>query len=299
MKAMSKKKYIRHETASDLATEVERWMVDQGRRQAEYENMRMEGRELRANLQSEIRDLEANARFMSSLPPIQELIQGEPTEIQSWRDRLIKIYSGLLRAKPNFRSIVYCRVGDDQLEELVRVERNSTEHANVRSIPRSRLRTESLSQYVKNVMDQDPEEVHTSLVCNPMSDSCLIEGDELRLVAGVPVFNQQTEELFGLVLIECDLDRVIKQQMDRRMTAADVVVACDTFHVMMHNHTSKGWIDESVGRPVASILPKFNDAVDALRRSTEYIDENDRQIYGARLWLVPRKHGLMFLLSQN
>ncbi len=298
-KAMARKKYIRHDTASDLATEVERWMVDQGRRQAEYENMRMEGRELRANLQSEIRDLEANARFMSSLPPVQELIHGEPDRIQDWRDRLIKIYSGLLRAKPNFRSLVYCRVDDDQFEEIVRVERNSTEHANVRSIPRSRLRKEALSQYIKDVMNQNPEEVHTSLVCNPMCDSCLVEGDDLRLAAGVPVFDHATEELFGVVLIECDLDRVIKQQMDRRMTAADVVVACDTFHVMMHNHTTKGWIDASVGKPVESILPKFNQAVDALRFSTEYIDENDRRIYGARLWLVPRKHGLMFLLSQQ
>lgn len=296
---MSSKKYIRHETASDLATEVERWMVDQGRRQAEYENMRMEGRELRANLQSEIRDLEANARFMSSLPPIQELIHGDSEILPGCRSRLITIYSGLLRAKPNFRSIVYCRVDDDRFEEIVRVERNSTEHANVRSIPKSRLRNEVLSQYMKDVMTRNPEEVHTSLVCNPMSDSCLIEGDDLRLVAGVPVFDQVSEELFGIVLIECDLDRVIKQQMERRMTAADVVVACDTFHVMMHNNTAKGWLEENVGRPVESILPKFNEAVDSLKMSQEYIDENDRLIYGARLWLVPRKHGLMFLLSQN
>ena len=261
--------------------------------------MRMEGRELRSNLQSEVRDLEANARFMSSLPPIQSLMRVDAENYQDLREKLTTIFSGLLRSKPNFRNIIYCRVDDDQFTEIVRVERNSTEHASLTAIPRSRLRTESLSQYMKNVINQNPEEVYTSLVCNPMSDACLIQGERTRLVAGVPVFDQQTDELFGFVLVECDLDRVTRHQMNRRMTAADIVVACDTYHVMMHNNTAAGWREESVGRPVAEILPKFNDAVDSLGHKMEYIDETNREIYGARLWLVPKQHGLMFLLSQK
>jgi serine/threonine protein kinase len=299
MKAMSKKKYARHESASELATEVERWMIDQGRRQAEYENMRMEGRELRANVQSEVRDLEANARFMSSLPPIQSLIRTDAENNHDLCQKLITIFMGLLRAKPNFCSIIYCRIDDDQFTEIARVERNSKEHASIGSIPRSRLRSEAVSQYMKNVINQNPEEVFTSLVCNPMSDACVIQSGITRLVAGVPVFDQQSEQLFGVVLVECDLDRVIKHQMNRRMTAADIVVSCDTYHVMMHNNTSGGWLEDSVGRRVDEILPKFNDAVESLSHKTEYIDEMDREIYGARLWLVPKLHGLMFLLSQK
>lgn len=298
-KAMSKKKYARHESASELATEVERWMIDQGRRQAEYENMRMEGRELRANLESEVRDLEANARFMSSLPPIQSLIGADPERNQDLSEKLTTIFTGLLRAKPNFRNIIYCRVDDDQYQEIVRVERNSKEHASISTIPRSRLRNGAVCQYMKNVVNQNPEEVFTSLVCNPMSDTCEVQNSITRLVAGVPVFDQQTEQLYGAVLVECDLERVIKHQMNRRMTAADIVVSCDTFHVMMHNNTSKGWLEESVRRPVDEILPKFNDAVESLSHKMEYIDETNREIYGNRLWLVPKQHGLMFLLSQK
>ena len=299
LKAMSKKKYVRHESASELATAVERWMIDQGRRQAEYENMRMEGRELRANVESEVRDLEANARFMSSLPPIQSLIRADADNNQDLCQKLTTIFTGLLRAKPNFRNIIYCRIDDDQYSEIVRVERNSKEHASISSIPRSRLRNEAVSQYMKNVIGQNPEEVFTSLVCNPMSDACVIQGGKTRLVAGVPVFDEKSEQLFGAVLVECDLDRVIKHQTNRRMTAADIVVSCDTFHVMMHNNTSTGWQEDSVGRPVEQILPKFNDAVKSLSHKMEYIDETNREIYGARLWLVPKQHGLMFLLSQK
>lgn len=68
---------------------------------------------------------------------------------------------------------------------------------------------------------------------------------------------------------------------------------------MMHNRTSEGLIEESVSQPIAEVLPKFNGAVAVLQDSMEYIDETDRQIYGARLWLIPNTHGIMFLLSQK
>jgi hypothetical protein len=101
------------------------------------------------------------------------------------------------------------------------------------------------------------------------------------------------------VLIECDLDRVMKEQLNRRFVASDIVIACDTFHVMMHNNTAEGLIEETVSKPIAKVLPKFNGAVAGLQNSMEFIDETDRQIYGARLWLIPNSHGIMFLLSQK
>jgi serine/threonine protein kinase len=299
-KAMSRKKYARHESASELATEVERWMVDQGRRQAEYENMRMEGRELRANVQAAVRDLETNVRFMSNLPPIQELIHVQADEDTSaWRDRLVTIFSGLLKAKSDYRSIVYNRIEGDQFTELVRVERHSTVHSNIRAIPRSRLRSGTISDFTQNVVQMNPDEVHTSLACNPLCDATMPSAKDVSLVAGVPVFDETSEELFGVVMIECDLERVMKDQLNRRFTAADIVIACDTFHVMMHNNTAEGLVDETVGQPIAKVLPKFDGAVEGLQTSMEYIDETNRQIYGARLWLIPKKHGIMFLLSQK
>ncbi len=299
-KAMSRKKYARHETASELANEVERWMVDQGRRQSQYENMRLEGRELRANIQAAVRDLETNARFMSKLPPIQELISADKSEDnKAWRDRLVTIFTGLLNAKPHYRNIVYSQVNGDQFTELARVERHSTVHSNIRSIPRSRLKTDTISEYIGNVIKQNPDEVYTSLACNPLCDSTFECTKTVTLIAGVPVFDEETEEIFGVVLIECDLDRVWQEQMNRRFTAADIVVACDTFHVMKHNNTSEGLIEETIAEPIAKVLPKFNAAVEALQKKSEYIDETDRQIYGARLWLIQKQHGLMFLLSQK
>ena len=299
-KAMSRKKYARHESASELANEVERWMVDQGRRKSEYENMRMEGRELRSNVQASVRDLETNVRFMSNLPPIDELIRVETDdETLLWRERLVTIFSGLLSAKPDYRSVVYSRIEGDQFTELVRVERHSTVHSNIRSIPRSRLRSGKASEFTKNVVKMNPDEVYTSLACGPLCDATSPTSETVTLVAGVPVFDNANEDIFGVVIIECDLDRVMKEQLNRRFVASDIVVACDTFHVMMHNNTSQGIIEETVSQPIATVLPKFNDAVASLQSSMEFIDKTDRQIYGARLWLIPNTHGIMFLLSQK
>jgi hypothetical protein len=262
--------------------------------------MRLEGRELRANIQAAVRDLETNTRFMSKLPPIQELISADKTEDnKAWRDRLVTIFTGLLNAKPHYRNIVYSQVSGDQFTELARVERHSTVHSNIRSIPRSRLKTDTISDYIGNVIKQNPDEVYTSLACNPLCDSTVECTKTVTLIAGVPVFDEETEEIFGVVLIECDLDRVWREQMNRRFTAADIVVACDTFHVMKHNNTSEGMIEETIAEPIAKVLPKFNEAVEALQKKSEYIDETDRQIYGARLWLIQKQHGLMFLLSQK
>lgn len=299
-KAMSRKKYARHESASELADEVESWMVNQGTKNARYENLRMEGRELRANVQAAVRDLETNARFMARLPPIQEIIKSEDDEsLAVWRDRLALIYSGLLQSKMEYRSVVFCKLEGDEFRELVRCSRHSTDLANIRKIPKSRLRTLAVNDFMRQVADQNPEEVHTSLSCNPMCDSNFPTHEAAQLVSGVPVYDEKSEELFGFVLIECNIDGILRNELSRKFTASDVIVGCDTYHVLLHQNTNKGIVEDSIGIPLTERCTKFTEAVETLQTKLEYIDEKNREIYGARLWLIPNVHGIMFLLSQK
>ena len=300
MKAMARKKYARHETASELANDVERWMVDLGQRQSEYETMRMEGHELRTNTQASVRDLETNVRFMSNLPPIQELIRAESVEDSiAWRDRLITIFSGLLRAKSDYRSIVYSRLDQDEFTELVRVERHSTVHSNIRSIPRSRLRSGASSDFMHRVGKNDPDEVYTSLACGALNDAGDCEKKNVTLFAGVPIFDSQKEDLYGVVIIECDLDHILKEQLNRRFVATDILVACDTYQTIHHTNAHHGIVAESVGQPIQTTRPEFSEAIEQLQEKMEYIDKTNQQIYGARLWLNANPHGIMFLLSHK
>jgi serine/threonine protein kinase len=300
-RAMANKKYSRYESAAELANDVERWMADQGSRQSKYENLRLEGRELRNNVQAAVRDLETNVRFMSKLPPIQELIHVKTDSDRTvWRDRLSTIFEGLLSAKPEFRSVSYSEINGEQYQELVRVNRHSTDHSTIRSIPRSRLRSGNVSDFSKAVISQNPDEVHTSLTCTPLCNAQVqTDGSKpVAMVAGVPVFDDSTEEPFGVVLIECDLMSVLRDQLSRRMTAKDVVVACDTYQIMVHSNDEQGIVDNHVGAALSETLPQFEQARETLQSDLEFIDETDQLVYGSRLWLINKKHGMMFLLGQ-
>ena len=299
-KAMAKKPHLRYDGVQELAAAVEKWMAGQSEKSTRYESLRMEGRELRAELQSLVSDLERNTRFMSRLPPIQQLIVAESDkDITDWRDRLATIFQGLLEANPNYKTVVYNRIDGDTFSELVRVERHSREASRIRVVPKSRLRKVKLNDFMSLIAKQKPEEVVTSLVSDPTCESSE-EGceDTVGLVAGVPVFDEQTEEVFGVVMIDCDINSFLRQQMSRNLTAGEAMAACDRFDTMMH-YANGGVIDGNQSRPYAEVAPHFSAAVESLQTELEYIDDSDSEIYGARIWLIPNKHGLMYLLRRK
>lgn len=298
-KAMAPKRHLRFESVQDLADAVERWIAGQSEKQAGYDSLRMEGRELRADLHSSVRDLERNVRFAAGLPPIEQLIIADSDEdVSIWRERLATIFQGLLRANPDYSTIVYNRVDGDRFSELVRVERHSSESANLRVVPKSRLRSDATSEYIKALTEMKPEEVLTSLVCDPTCERNPTCSEKVGLLVGVPVYNAQTEDVFGVVMIHCDIDKILRRQMSRRMEASEIVVACDVFNIMMHS--KNGLIsEETLTKTVTTETPHFSAAVDELQSSLEYIDSTNSDVYGARLWFTPNKHGIMYLLKRK
>lgn len=297
-KAMARKRHMRFASVQELADAVERWMAGQSGKQAAYDNLRMEGRELRADLESAVRDLERNVRFMSCLPPIQELIIGENDSVNVWRERLAQIFHGLLRANPDYRSVVYSRVVEGKFTEIVRVERHSTDSSSIRSVPRSRLRTEKSSDHINSILLQQPDEVLTSLVCDPLCEKDNACAHDVGLAVGVPVYDERTEDVFGLVMINCDINQLLRRQMSRRSNAAEIVVACDIFHTMMHSRAGQ-IVEENKSRPISESAPHFQHAVDVLQTQSEFMDEANADIYGARLWFISDRHGVMYLLKRK
>ena len=297
-KAMARKPHLRFQSVQDLAHALETWMAGQSAKKSEYDAIRMEGRELRAEMDSYVKNLERNARFASGLPPIEQLIRVKADEdIAIWRERLASIFRGLLQANPDYQNIVYSRVDGDQFTELVRVERHGGDSSSLRVVPKTRLRTDVASDYMKSLIDQKPEEVLTSLVCDPMCQrekGCI---DTVGLLSGVPVYDNETEDVFGVVMINCDIDQLFRRQMARRTSSSELVVACDIFHIMMH--TKSGQIsDETLTKRVADQAPHFLPAVDHLQTELEFIDSTNSEIYGARLWFIPNQHGIMYLLKR-
>ena len=293
--AMSRKRHLRFDAVTELSEAVEKWMVGQSGKKVGYEKLRMEGRELRADLQSRVHDLERNVSFCSSLPPVQELIKTETEEDEKiWRQRMSTILVGLMEANPGYQNLVYARFDGDSYTEIVRVEKQSGPTNAVRTTPRSRLETYKQNDYLLKLANQLPGELLTSLVCGESS----IDGTlEVCLQSGVPIYDRESETVFGFIMVTCDLFQLLDQQLDRRHTASEIIVACDIHNVLSHKLAGQ-LVEETRGQPVVDATNAFTPAMEYLQSHLDYIDEGKSETYGARIWFAPNENGLMFLLKR-
>jgi serine/threonine protein kinase len=296
-KAMARKQHMRFTSVQHFAEALEKWMAGQSDKNVLYQAMRAEGRELSSQVNSIVADLERNVRFMSRLPPISQLIYAESdAEMSIWRERLAIIFEGLLDANPDYRTVTYKRVEPEHFRELVRVERHTRDSSRIRIIPKSRLGEGPLNGFVNAVMRQKPGDAAASMVagnmCNP-SDEDAVDG----LVAGVPVFDDATEDAFGLVLIDCNIQRISQRLLSEQTDCKEVVVV-GSLGVLIRK--IEGQIDhDAVGRD-SSLLEVFQDAIERLQTHSEYIDEGDANIYGTRVKLgTIGGNTLLFLLRRN
>ena len=304
MRAMEKHPYSRYQSAMELAEDVQQWMAGRSERREQYNNARSEGRELRTSLQTSVRDLERNVRFMASLPPISEIIDAlrtnADTDLLAWRDRLSQIFQGLLRANCDFTSVSFCQVADGQWKELVRAERHSTDYSSVRAIPSSRLASGVLTHCMQTALDLNPEEVHVSLSadCAGKNTGTPSRQKSSMLSAGVPVFDHQTEELFGFVRIEASLDRLIDAEMrDRLRSTAELMVLDNDCSVILHHSRSTGRNRQSEGRAMTDFLSNWSEIRQELREAGEFYDDQNYALHATRVDLVPGKYSLAIVQS--
>ncbi len=89
---------------------------------------------------------------------------------------------------------------------MARIERSLHDVANVRSLPQSRLRKGAANTFHKIVMQQFPGEFSIDFDCTTAGT--------VRLVCGVPVFDCQTEEPFGLVCAEAEIGNLVRPELE-------------------------------------------------------------------------------------
>ena len=233
------------------------------------------------------------------LPPIQELVRAETDEeVAIWRERLVTIYQGLLSANSAYSSVVYFRIEGDEFAELVRVERSSRDSSRVRIVPKSRLQTRKASRYLLSVAEMKPDEEITSLESDPLGEFQSGDEQELVLASGVPVYDEKTEYVFGVVMIVCDIQQILRQQFSRPFQSQEVVAVSDASQVILR--TEGGQVRESsIGCSLADTAPHFVEAANHLQSNAEFVDESDGAIYGVRVALSPKRSGLAYLLKRK
>ena len=294
IRSLSRKRHLRFDSVAKFSGEVEEWMVGQSSKKVDYEKLRMEGRELRADLQTRVHDLERNVGFCMGLPPVQELIKTETEDEEKvWRKRMSTILIGLMEANPGYESIVFGRFEGDSYTEIVCVEKINGPGNGKRSTPKGRLQTRKQNDFLKKVRDLLPGEVRTALVRRGKSMDDKIK---LGLQSGVPVYDRDSEEVFGFIVATRNIYEMVDKQFSHHHSAGEIIVACDTFDVMSHKLGGQ-LVSDSRGLSLAEIAPWFNPAVDHLKTHSDFVDDSNSEIYGARIWFEPDESGLMFLLK--
>ena len=237
--------------ASTLAVAVRQSQL--AHQQREYDELSVYSNEIEVQLQATAIELMRNTRFMSTLPPIQAIIdarsenqvgdksvQGPDESEEVWQQRLATIYTGLLRAKPNYRCVYYAAIKSEQASPVVRVERHAGEMGAVRRLPASRLDPLKDQDLLADISELSPGDI--LLTTRQKNQSTGRNRVEVSLLASTPVFDETTGEMFGLVTLELDLlGRAVGALEHLEQSSARIFVT---------DATGRAWVSDD---PVAGI----------------------------------------------
>ncbi len=229
-------------------------------RQILFDEMRGFEREIKVQIEATAEDLAKDARFMSTLPPIQGImdarsgtLDGESEEV--WRGRLETIYEGLLRANPDYLSVSYVTTSEAPSGiVLVHLERHANDASYVRRVPAARLGEFANTELLQAAQKLPPGE--TCLVIRTPDSSAWTARHTVRLLAATPVYDESTGELFGLVVVETNLlMRLINflETLDQQTT--DIYVADSTGQVWVSDIPDEGVVTAKRATSVADFLP--------------------------------------------
>ena len=99
-------------------------------------------------------------------------------------------------------------------------------------------------------------------------------------------------------MINYDIDQKLRTQLSRRSTAAEIVVSCDVFGILMHAKDGQ-IVEDTKAHDVIEESPYFESAVKSLKTKLEFIDETNAEIHGVRLWFISNVRGIKYLLRQK
>ncbi len=230
---------------------------------ARFDNLHAEARELEIRLGSHAAMLSNHVRFMAGLPPIQGIIDAgngdrSTDDIDVWRERLQTIFRGLLTSNQDYLSVSYSSIGDD-FRELVRVERQTSDGSLVQVLPESRLSTYERRAHVEAILDLNPGDVLLVESSSIEQEGVTSDAAHLKLLAVTPIYDEQTGDVFGIVGIEMNLERVLEYLMESTNTAAAVYVTDASGRIVMHHTREHSHEHRYGGRPIAEVVPELKE----------------------------------------
>jgi serine/threonine protein kinase len=265
-------------------------------RHARFESMKADAREFEVSLRSAADDLAKNARFMSTLPPIQGVINAragiEGDDEKVWHDRLQTIYCGLLEANPNYLSATYMAADDDlnnpAVTEIVRVERQVA-GGSALVLPASRLATLEQTGMLHRVLQLKPGDVTVDDKRIIDQGELVDSQSELVLTSATAIYSDHDGQVFGVVAIETDLEHKLRELLVALIAAdQDAYIVDGEGNVILHYSREHEFHDASVGKKIGTLVG----GCEQLFTENCQIDKYtlDQEIYATKIELDPRHH---------
>ena len=255
--------------ASTLAVALRQGHLTEQQRQ--FDELSIYSSEVEVQLQSTAIELMRNTRFMSTLPPIQAIVDArirvedadESEEV--WQERLATIYAGLLQANPNYRRVYFTAIDSKQAAPIVWVERHAGQMGLVRRLPASRIAPLSDQDLLTQIHDLSLSDI--LLTTRYQNKATRKKHQDVSLLASTPVFDEQTGEIFGLVTVELDLlGRAIQALQQLEQTTATIFVT---------NSAGEAWLSDD---PIAGIntMPHKIKALPKLPNAAGYFQDPEQ-----------------------
>ena len=242
------------------------------RQRAQFDQMLGQVHEIEVQLHGVAESLSKNARFMATLPPIQGIMDAragvENAEDEAvWCERLATIYEGLLHANPDYLTITYSgktshttggenATSDAALEQIVRVERPTVDTVYVQRVPKSRLANVEDKTQLEQLAELAPGEVSLSLERSKTGRAAALN-QHARLVATIPVYDETSGTLFGMVTIESNLVSQIREIVQAlEQTVSEIFVTGSGGKIWLVSDPKHETPEGTIGADIATVLPQ-------------------------------------------
>lgn len=259
--------------------------------QARYGALKELVQELEINLESDAEELAQDVRFITELPPIQQIVALETGAVANgedeavWRDRLATIFDGLLRANPDDLLCLYATLQGDEVRELVRSERNAPGDQ-VRRVPASRLARFQAGPNAERWRALKPGQVILTTGDQVAAEAPTDHRRPLVFIAGSPIYDDVTGEPFGFTVIELEGEASLRRLLSATTpSAVDVYVVDSQGLIALHARSGGDVSRTGRGAPVAGFVPEVAEFFESGFSGDVFAD--GERIYVRRLRLGP------------
>ncbi|MBA2114646.1 serine/threonine-protein kinase [Bremerella alba] len=231
-------------------------------RQSSFDQMQAYKSELEVQLEATAESITKDVRFMSSLPPINGIInvRNDATDTESeevWRDRLEMIYEEFLRANVEYLKISFTKISEGAAEDIVCVERNVRDPAYLRRVPASRLTTHNEPELLAMVSKLSRGDVLLAVRgADEKADDHIEEG--VRLVAITPIYDDSSGVLFGAAVIAIDLRHQVVEFLTRLDQGTAAIQVTDRQgKVWVRDTPQSGVVEANKATSITDELPEL------------------------------------------